>query len=558
MNRTSRLLRRFAGAGLLSLSLFGSVSSAQERVLELPPVMPETPPPLPPSKSFVPPVEVKGECAVCEAKTDGFDFKKLPNARVQGKLGNAPTPPADIGYYTFVDALHGNEMKKPPKYPYGRFGLMPPGFFDADFRYLDDPKNTETDFFDTLKRIHIGDDWMFSTGGMVWNRYMDEDNSRLTNRDNTYNLSRARVYGDLWYKDQFRVYAEFIAATSSGQELASLPVDQNKGDFLNLFVDVKLTDDEHPAYLRIGRQELYFGSQRLISSPDWINTRRNFDGIRGFRQGEKFDVDVFWTQPVIPNANRLDSVDNNVNFGGIWTTYRPKKGTFLDVYYLFLDNTSNLAPQGIQRAPATTNTIGSRFIGDTDGWLYEAEAAIQLGSRGPSDLVAGMASVGAGRHFKDAPLTPTFWIYYDYASGDKNPNMGNYNTFNQLFPFGHYYLGWIDQVGRQNIHDINAHLFLYPTNWVTLWTQYHHFRLDSSRDALYNAAGVPTRRDPTGRAGKNVGDEIDFVANFHISNHMDILTGYSYLFGGGFLEATKGQNGSVDSSLFYLQTSYRW
>jgi hypothetical protein len=30
------------------------------------------------------------------------------------------------------------------------------------------------------------------------------------------------------------------------------------------------------------------------------------------------------------------------------------------------------------------------------------------------------------------------------------------------------------------------------------------------------------RQDPTGKAGNNVGDEIDVLCNFHLSNHEDI------------------------------------
>jgi hypothetical protein len=42
-----------------------------------------------------------------------------------------------------------------------------------------------------------------------------------------------------------------------------------------------------------------------------------------------------------------------------------------------------------------------------------------------------------------------------------------------------------------NNHDLN----LYPTNWMTVWLPYHHFRLDSATDALYNIAGhaVPNK-----------------------------------------------------------------
>ena len=117
----------------------------------------------------------------------------------------------------------------------------------------------------------------------------------------------------------------------------------NKSDFLNLFVDAKIANlDGNPAYVRVGRQELLFGSQRLISPLDWANTRRTFQGVRAFRQTDKWDFDLFWVQPVIANANRLDSVDNNQNFVGAWATYRPKKGQTIDAYYLMLDNTNQL------------------------------------------------------------------------------------------------------------------------------------------------------------------------------------------------------------------------
>ncbi len=153
---------------------------------------------------------------------------------------------------------------------------------------------------------------------------------------------------------------------------------------------------------------------------------------------------------------------------------------------------------------------------------------------------------------------PTAWIYYDFASGDADPNAGDFTTFNQLYPFGHYYLGWIDLVGRQNIHDANAHLYVYPAPWITCFVQYHHFWLNQSRDALYNAAGSAIRRDPTGQAGTNVGDEIDMVANFHLARYTDFMLGYSKLFGGGFLEATAGPGRAADAELFHATINQRW
>jgi hypothetical protein len=124
-----------------------------------------------------------------------------------------------------------------------------------------------------------------------------------------------------------------------------------------------------------------------------------------------------------------------------------------------------------------------------------------------------------------------------------------------LFPFGHYYFGYLDQVGRQNIQDFNLHLNYFPTHWITGVVQYHRFWLAESEDALYNAAGRPTRQDPTGQAGRDVGQEVDLLMNVHLSAHQDVLVGYSKLYAGDFIRRT----GNPDSpELFYAQYSYRW
>lgn len=500
----------------------------------------------------------KGEAAQPKAPEPPPSFwEKVPPVRVFPRLGNFPNPPAGAGYYSVKDCLEGNFREAPPRFPYPAFALMPPSFFDADFRYLESPKNTQFDCFDPLKRVHLGCDWWFSTGGQFWWRSMHEVSSRLTGRTNDYDLLRTRVYGDLWYRDQLRFFVEFLDAHSFNQDLDPLPIDRNRADLLNAFVDVKIADiDGKPAYVRVGRQELLLGSQRLISPLDWANTRRTFNGIRAFRQGEKNDLDLFWLQPVVPDPSNFDSVDNNQNFLGAWYTHRPRRGTFLDAYYLWLDNTNRVTRQGITAAPFNVHTLGGRYAGDQDGFLWDVEAALQLGDRGNQSIVAGMFSAGAGYHGKGLSWNPTLWAYYDYASGDNSPNRGNHSTtFNQLFPFGHYYLGWIDLVGRQNIHDTNLHLFLYPKNWVTVWMQYHHFWLASRHDALYNAAGSAYRRDATGRAGRNVGDELDLILNFHVDQHQNILLGYSVLFPGHFIRRT-GSNDTAE--LFYASYVLRW
>lgn len=486
----------------------------------------------------------------------GLDWSKVPPIHVFARPGYFGVPPTGPGYYSLWDCLRGNYSDKPPKYGYLPFALQPPSFFDMDFRYLEDPKTPPKDLLEGLHRLHLGDRWLLATGGEARWRHMHEVDSRLTTATNDYDLIRTRVFADLWYLDSIRVFVEYLDAHSFNQNLRPALPDVDRSDFLNAFIELKIYENDlGKAYVRGGRQELLFGSQRLISPPDWNNTRRTFDGVRGYYQTAKWDLDIFWAQPVIPDPSNLDSVDNNQNFAGIWLTHRPEKGQFRDFYYLFLDNTNRQTQLGINRAPFNVHTMGTRWAGDRNHVLYDFEAMFQLGQQGRQDIVAGAGTAGIGYHFEYLPMNPVLWAYYDFASGDQNPNQGRFSTFNQLFPFGHYYLGWLDLVGRQNIQDLNAHLYFYPANWITVNLQFHHFELVSRRDALYNAAGAALRRDPTGRSGRDVGDELDLILNFHLGRRSDLMVGYSQLWSGGFIDRT---GPAVNPSLFHVMYNFRW
>ena len=168
---------------------------------------------------------------------------------------------------------------------------------------------------------------------------------------------------------------------------------------------------------------------------------------------------------------------------------------------------------------------------------------------------------GVGYWAKCVAWNPTAWFYYDWASGDPTLNRAgtNYSTFNQLFPFGHYYFGFIDDVGRQNIHDINCQVSVNPQPWITVLAQYHLFFLDAPEDFLYNTASVGIRRNAAGTAGRIVGEEMDFLVNLHLTQHQDILVGYSRLFTGDFIRNTApNPAAALPAGLFYGQYTYKF
>jgi hypothetical protein len=497
-----------------------------------------------------------------EADKPKNPWAKVPPVATFPRPGVFTVPPAGPGYYSLFDQIEGRVREKPPAFPYPPFVLQPPSFFDANYSYLDNPDFKDRDFFDSLKRFHPTPDTMMSIGGQHSIRYMNEIDSRLGPVNNDYSLIRNRVYADMWYQDRFRIYAELISGVTEGQTLAPLPIDKNRADILNLFADVGLFQvNGNNAYLRVGRQELLYGSQRAVSTLDWANTRRTFDGLKLFWHSEKFDIDAFWTRPVIIKGNDWDTQNHNVDFYGAWATYRPEKGKFFDLYYLGLSNHNlTLYPGRPTTGPGRAvggfdlHTFGARAAGNQGNFLYDFEGMLQVGQYIGDPVCAYAWTAAVGYQFKDCPWNPQIWVSNDYASGG-DPASGTRRTFNQLFPFGHFYFGFADIVGRQNINDFNIQLAAYPENWITLIAQYHNFQLASNRDFLYNAGGVATRRSVNGNAGLNVGNEFDFLVNFHLSQHQDLAVGYSKLFAGDFIRNT-GAN--VSPELFYLMYNFRW
>ncbi len=511
------------------------------------------------------------DAAAAPAAESKFDWSKVPPVTPMPRPGSFIVPPSGAGYYSLWDLLTGNERKAPPVAPYAPFGLLPVSSFDVDFRYMEKP-GFEKDVFDPVKRIHLGSDWLLSFGGSFWFRNMRESGSRLEPGDNTYNLIRTRLHADLWYRDQVRLFAEGIDARSFSQEKNPLGIDVNHTDMLNLFADIKIANvKDGQAYVRVGRQELLYGSQRLISTLDWANTRRTFQGVKTFWRSPKLDLDAFWVRPMnISQQSRInfDNWDENRDFYGLWATYKPQRGHFADLYFLSLDDsrTKAIAPKFNNITGGVVHTVGSRYAGNYNQFLYELEGMYQFGrsinnSGASTDISAGAVASGVGYQFSQLPMNPQLWLRYDYASGDKNSNDGQNNTFNQLFPFGHYYMGFLDRVGRQNIHDFNAQFTLHPQPWFTFIAQYHRFFLANSHDALYNAAGVGYRRDATGQAGRDVGDELDLRFNIHVNRHQDVLLGYSKLWAGDFIKNTTtptGGRGNVSPDLIYVQYVVRF
>jgi hypothetical protein len=322
---------------------------------------------------------------------------------------------------------------------------------------------------------------------------------------------------------------------------------------LNLFADLRLLDRGAGALtLRAGRQELLYGSERLVSPLDWANTRRTFEGYKFMWASDDWNIDAFYTRPVLVKRNEFDSPDYRQEFAGIWSTYKGTPNQTLDLYGLSYWNNRG-AIGGVQNN-FRYQTTGARWLGADGAKLWELEGGVQYGDNSDgSDHAAGFATAGLGHKFEDYKWKPTVWCYYDWASGGNSQGRGE--GFNHLFPLAHKYLGFMDLFGRSNIQTPNMQLTMQPHEKVKVMLWYYYFLLSKRGDTPYNvnmsafnAANAPGSRE--------LGHEVDFTLTYSINPRSDLMFGYSHFFSGEYYDTTPGLAYRGDADFFYTQ--YHW
>ncbi len=436
--------------------------------------------------------------------------------------------------------------------------------YDEDFSYLDGPDGSyRPDFFDPIKHMHITDDLTLSVGGSFRARLEAVTNPTFGSAEpaqDTYFLHRYFIHTDLRYRKLARFYFEGINAMIEDRDLPLLGIHENRWDFHQLFLDVRPLGEKIPLTLRVGRQELLYGKQRLISPLDWANTRRRFDGVKLFYTNEKFDADFFYVRPVpidlSEGLNRKpDEYREEQHFYGFYGKYKGIPDHYAELYILGLHDTGDLTNANGRVGDRTLLTAGGRIGGKTGNFDYDGELMGQWGTFAGDTIRAWAGAVDLGYTFKEAEWTPRLGAGFDFGSGDDDPTDGAHETFNQLFPLGHAHLGYLDLFARQNVLASNINLTFKPCKKVTTRLAWLTFWNDSETDALYNAGGGAVRRDPTGRSGHDIGNELDVTIKYAHDAHSSLLFGYSHFWGNNFIKTT---GPSEDADLFYVSYEFKF
>lgn len=436
-------------------------------------------------------------------------------------------------------------------------------FYANDFSYLRNPAYSGPSFAgDSFKGLLDG---KLDLGGEYRSRYHRESNMRglgLTGNDDQFWLSRVRLFSNYRVTEDVRVFAEYLYADSGGEDLTPRPIEQNRGELQNIFVDAKLVESDGVQLIgRAGRQELLFGAERLVSPLDWANTRRTFDGYRATLKGEANTLDLFYTNPVnriaaTGGTNEWDSSSHEQGFYGAYLSNRSLGSDYgvsaLEPYYIGYDN---------NELDFSFHTLGSRVAGKLDSVLYEFEGGVQFGDNTDgSRHDAGFITAGLGKVLNQDKSygfwSPTVWAWYDFASGGSSDFIApGDDSFHHYFPLAHKYNGFMDLFGRRNLNDVNFQLISPLGKRVSFLLWYHYFFLDQATTPYsvvmtpYNAANAAVSKD--------LGHEIDLLWTIAINPRHNFLIGYSHFNSGDYYD-TPGVAFSGNADFFYSQYQIRF
>jgi hypothetical protein len=409
--------------------------------------------------------------------------------------------------------------------------------------------------------------------------------------DNEYYLIKTKLhigYTDKWWSayiegrssvalsDERVAYANVPVVPGTGRRVGNGP-EHDPIDLHQLYFTLG-NHKEFPVSLKVGRQELSYGEERLVGAFAWNNIGRVFDAAKVRWQNEWFAAELFSGWVVIPESYRFNEPNTQDFFSGVDAISMKIPKTILEGYFFSRNVTRkavnyDTSPQFPQPTARDIYTIGGRLKnkpGEIGNFDYTLEGAYQFGDFAGSAIAprlrqdAFMFVAQGGYTFADAWATPRLGLEYAYGSGDNYSGKGDktHGTFENLFPTNHKFYGYMDLASLQNLQDVRAIFQLKPTPRMSVAVEGHGLWLANKNDAFYNVGGGART---TGGYGANatrgnfLGTELDVIGGYAVTRFAQLEAGYGHFFTGSYIDkSVAGIGGSKDANWVYVQTTVKF
>ncbi len=413
-------------------------------------------------------------------------------------------------------------------------------------------------FPESLKFIPLdatGDSWL-TLGGESRSRYEYFSHSLWgagPQDSNGYFLQRTMLHADWHLAPEVRVFVQLKSGLEDGRNGGPRSTDEDRLDLNQAFVDLRWpVATDTTLTLRTGRQEIILGSSRLVSVREAPNVHLAFDGARLFLEHKGWRVDALAVRPAQTKPGVFDdSTDRTQKLWGLYavTALPQLPGANLDLYYLGYEHDGAKFAQG--SADETRQTFGARLWGKRGGWDYNGEAVTQSGHFGADRIQAWMLSLDTGYTDATLPEKPRWGVRGGIASGDRDPNDSQLNTYNGLFPRGAYFHE-SGLIGPANIIAVDPMLTLQATTTVTLAFDCDFFWRQSEHDGVYGNS-VNLVRPALNTPGRYLGTQPSVRVEWRPTRHWLVAATFAHFAAG---EAIRASGPGLDVDYFSTWTTY--
>lgn len=429
--------------------------------------------------------------------------------------------------------------------------ILQPLRYEEDWSLLSD-RDCKEEPIDKIKYVAVGrENWYLSVGGEIRYRYENYEAPGFGVGPETpsgYILQRYLLHTDWHFGHHFRVFAQFQSGLENGRNGGPRPTDEDVADLHQGFLDI--TDSSQNWRLRVGRQEIEFGTGHLIGASEGLNIRRAFDGFRFTFKHGRWTCNSTLTHPVLVRPYTFDISDHTQTEWGAGFTRVREHGGWSGYYF------------GLNRKQAFFNgktgqdiseTFGSRLWKQGTVFDYNTDVIFQTGTFGAGHILAGAVSSNDGITLHNLRFQPRFAVRFDYASGDSDHNSKNLNTFSPLFP-NPQYSSISALLGPSNLTDVGPLIRITLNAKTAISPEMPFYWRSSIHDGIYNFNGMQIRPGNLSTA-RFVGYQPGVTLERAFSPHLSTTGGYFYFFTGQFLHETPPDKGV---GYFYATVTFRF
>jgi hypothetical protein len=377
------------------------------------------------------------------------------------------------------------------------------------------------------------------------------------NGDRIYDLTRDYISLEVRPTSFLTGYVQSIDTHALG--LPTHVIGANMRDVFDdrqAYLNFHVKSENVPIAFIAGRQELKFGSERVLGISDWVNNSRSWDGFVA-RIGDKNRVDLFSTSVVAVHPESLDKHGAGLTFHGaygILSNVIPK--TRIDPYVLVRTVRGVTSQQNLKG-----NEVEVTFGAEAQGQLpahfdYVINGSLQRGSYANDSIHAGQNFGKLNYSLPKIPWRLRLGGEYDFATGNSHRNAYRVSTYDQQYPSNHDAFGLTDLFGYQNIRQERLNLDLAPSKNLTFLVQGEFLNLVNTHDNLYSSAAGTTIKAPTAGFSSNaIGSGLDVSGKYVFHDYVVANFGVGHLFPGGLLLQNK--HGSAET-IGYFSLTYRY